>query len=47
MKKPSLKFSTVWKFALAAGAAALLIALAGQINAQEQQAQPKDAPAAE
>jgi hypothetical protein len=47
MKKPSLKFSTLWKFALAVGAAVLVIALVGQIDAQEQQAQPEDAPAAE
>jgi Mg-chelatase subunit ChlD len=45
MKKPSLKFSTLWKFALAVGAGALIVALAGQIDAQEQQAAPKDAPA--
>jgi hypothetical protein len=38
--------STLWKFALALGAGALLVALAGQLDAQEQSAQPKDAPAA-
>ncbi len=44
MKKPSLKMSSLWKFALAVGAGALLVALAGQIDAQEQQAPPKERP---